>query len=86
MFLAMTVLYKVQDKILSCGKELTLPNDKFLGWSKLKAFADGKINMTKNLQIALGRLENIVGKRENAGYEHFLLYPQCKKGFFLKVV
>ena len=23
------------------------------------------------------RLENIVGKRENAGYQHFLLFPQC---------
>ena len=22
-------------------------------------------------------LENIVGKRENAGYQHFLLFPQC---------
>ena len=23
------------------------------------------------------RLENIVGKGENAGYQHFLLFPQC---------
>ena len=23
------------------------------------------------------RVENIVGKRENAGYQHFLLFPQC---------
>ena len=22
-------------------------------------------------------LENIVGKRENTGYQHFLLFPQC---------
>ena len=29
----------------------------------------------------LGRVENIVGKRENAGYHHFLLFPQC----FLKL-
>ena len=37
-------------------------------------------------------VENIVGKGENAGYQHFLLYPQCfekasfpdtSKGFFL---
>ena len=21
--------------------------------------------------------ENIVGKRENAGYQHFLIFPQC---------
>ena len=23
------------------------------------------------------RIENIVGKGENAGYQHFLLFPQC---------
>ena len=23
------------------------------------------------------RVENIVGKGENAGYQHFLLFPQC---------
>ena len=25
----------------------------------------------------LDRLENIVEKGENAGYQHFLLFPQC---------
>ena len=25
----------------------------------------------------MGRVENIVGKGENAGYQHFLLFPQC---------
>ena len=25
----------------------------------------------------LGRVENIVGKGENAGNQHFLLFPQC---------
>ena len=29
------------------------------------------------LKFVLGRVENIVGKRENAGYQHFLLFPQC---------
>ena len=24
-----------------------------------------------------GRVENNVGKEENAGYQHFLLFPQC---------
>ena len=29
------------------------------------------------------RVENIVGKGENAGYQHFLLFPQCfPKGFY----
>ena len=32
-------------------------------------------------------IENIVVKGENAGYQHFLLFPQCfQKGFFLRVV
>ena len=28
------------------------------------------------------RVENIVGKGENAGYQHFLLFPQCFKNAF----
>ena len=46
----------------------SLPIDKFLGWSKLKAFADNKVNVTKKQKFAFGRIENIVGKVENAGY------------------
>ena len=55
----------------------SLPNDKFLDWAKLKVFADDKINMTEKLKLVLGWAENIVGKGENAGYQHFLLFPQC---------
>ena len=25
----------------------------------------------------MGRVENIVGKGENAGFQHFLIFPQC---------
>ena len=55
----------------------SLPNDKILDWSKLKALADDKINVTEKLKFVLRRVENIVGKGENAGYQHFLLFPQC---------
>ena len=55
----------------------SLPNDKFSDWSKLKAFADDKLNLTEKLKLELERVENIVGKGENAGYQHFLLFPQC---------
>ena len=55
----------------------SLPNDKILDWSKLKVFADDKINLTENFKFGLGRVENSVGKGENAGYQHFLLFPQC---------
>ena len=39
---------------------ISLLNDKILGWSKLKAFADDKINANKKLKYGLGREENIV--------------------------
>ena len=55
----------------------SLPNNKILDLSKLKVFADNKINMTQKLKLALGRKENIVGKGENAGNQHFLLFRQC---------
>ena len=53
------------------------PNDKILDLSKMKAFADDNLNLNEKLKFALGRVENIVGKGENAGNQHFLLFPQC---------
>ena len=55
----------------------SLPNGKILVQSKLKAFADNKINVSEKFQFVLGRVENIVVKGENAGYQHFLLFQQC---------
>ena len=57
----------------------SLPNDKIVDLSKLKALADDKLNVTQKLKFALGRVENIVGIGENAGYQLFLLFPQCFK-------
>ena len=54
----------------------SLPNDKNLDLSKLKAFADNKIIVNKKLKFASGTVENIVGKEENAGYQHFLFFLQ----------
>ena len=53
-----------------------LPNDKFLDWSKLKTFAGDKIKVTGKMKFVLEMVENIVGKGENAGYQHFLLFLQ----------
>ena len=53
----------------------SLPNDKFLDLTKLKAFVDDTSDMAENSKYILGRVENIVGKGENAGYQHFLLFP-----------
>ena len=53
----------------------------------MKAFADNNLNVYQKLKFALGRVENIVGKGENAGYQHFLLFPQCfQKAFSLGVI
>ena len=49
--------------------------DKILALTKMKAFADNKIIVTQKSKFLLGRVENIVGKGENAGYQHFLLFP-----------
>ena len=63
----------------------SLSNDKILDLSKLKAFADENLDVNEKLKFALERVENIVGKGENAGYQHFLLFPTMfSKGFFLK--
>ena len=53
-----------------------LPNNKL---SKLKANADEKIlvNVIEKLKPDFRRVENIVGKRKNVGYQHFLLFLHC---------
>ena len=57
----------------------SLQNNKILDLSKFKAYADDKIlvNVIEKLNLDFRRVENIVGKRENVGYQHFLLFLQC---------
>ena len=40
----------------------------------MKTFADYKICFTTKLKFVLERVENIIGKGENAGFPHFLLF------------
>ena len=47
------------------------PND------KLKAFADNKFNVATMMISLFDLVENTVGKGENAGCQHFLLFLQC---------
>ena len=62
----------------------SLPNVKILALTKLKVLADDKFNVAK-MMISVCRVENIVGKGENAGSQHFLLFPHCfQKLFVLK--
>ena len=46
----------------------SLPNNKILDWSKLKAIADDKIDVTEKFKFVLERVKNMVGKGENAGF------------------
>ena len=55
----------------------SLPNNKTFDLSKLKAFADNKISVSLKRKFVLERVEIAVGKGENAGYQHFLLFPHC---------
>ena len=54
----------------------SLPNNKILDCSKLKAFADDNIRVLKIIIFVFERVENNVGKGENAGHQHFLLFPR----------
>ena len=62
-------------EILMCVN--SLPYDKILDWTKLEAFVDDKLSVAKMIISLFGMVENIVGKGENAGYQHFLLFLQC---------
>ena len=44
--------------------------------SKVKVPADNKINVARMMNSPFYRVENIVGKGENAGYQYLLLFPQ----------
>ena len=45
-------------------------------YSKLKAFAEEKLIVTVMISL-FDSVQNTVQKRENAGYQHFLLFPFC---------
>ena len=42
-----------------------------------KTLADNKTNITQQLKFVLGGVENILGKGENLGYQHFLIFGEC---------
>ena len=66
-----------QEKLSIISPDNSLPNEKFLGLTKLKAFADNKFSVAKIMISLFDRVENIVEKGENAGYQHFLHFPLC---------
>ena len=59
-----------RQKVALCGNGL---NNLLDGYYSL---ANNTINVTKKLKFVSGRVENIVGKGENVGYQYFLLFQQ----------
>ena len=53
---------------------LLLTNHKISDKSRMrfKSFAENKLNEDKKSKFVFGRAEKIVGKEENADYQHFL--------------
>ena len=53
----------------------SLPNDKSLTLTKLKAFADIKFNVAKMMIAIFDRVENIVGKKRKCWLPAFFSFP-----------
>ena len=54
-----------------------LKDDEILSFSKLKAFVENNFNVAQMGQYFFDIVKYIVEKGENAGFQHFLLFPQC---------
>ena len=55
----------------------SLANDKIFDWFNMKELGDDKIGVTQKFRFVLRQVKYILGKGENAGFQHFLLFPQC---------
>ena len=53
-----------------------LPQNKVAHISNLKPFAKNKLDVAQVIEFVFERIENLVAKGENAGYHHFILFPQ----------
>ena len=62
-----------------------VPNDKCMELTKFKEVTDSKFSVHIFMISVCYRKENIVEKGENAGYQHFLFYPQCFTDVLLPV-
>ena len=61
----------------SLGKFNPVPDNKILTFIKLKTLADDNFIVTQTVQFHFDKVANIMKNGENAGYQHFLLLPQC---------
>ena len=49
----------------------SFPNNKNVDLSKSKAFPYNNLDVAPAMELVFDRVKNIVGKGENAGYQHF---------------
>ena len=68
---------KVVESRILMVKDKPFPKRQTLNSSKLKKSADDNFEFEEYVRKLSKRAENIVGKEEIAGYEQFLLFPQC---------
>ena len=69
------MLVAIKERLLLVLKYVNpFQNNKSLDVTKLKAFAD-KLSVAKMIISLFDRVANAVGKGENAGNQHFLLFP-----------
>ena len=59
------------------AKVIPFPHHKILDQTKLKAFADNKLNVTKMIISVFDRVEKHRGKRRTCLYKQILLFLQC---------
>ena len=66
----------------------SLPNDKFFNLVQIESNCRRqKKKVLEKIIFVFDRVENIVGKGQNAGYQHFLLFPQCfQKAFYSRLL
>ena len=65
-----------ESKIYHFGKELTaLQHFSLVPIGNIRR--EDNINVNQIVQFVFDKVENIVGNGENAGYQHFLLFPLC---------
>ena len=54
-----------------------LPNNKNFKLVQIQSICRQQIIPTQKLKFVLGKVEKMVGKGEDTGYQHFHLFPQC---------
>ena len=62
------------ENFVGCQRVDSIPNNKILDMTNLKAFADDKLIVAKMTISVFDREENTGKKGENTGYQHFLLF------------